>query len=127
MAPETFLRELLGKADIRIGGDRPWDVQVRDRRVYSRLLGDGTIGFGEAYMESWIDCDRLDQLAERVYRANLTEQIPAHTALIEILKARLNPAGSRARSFEIGDRHYDTGNDLFEIMLDPYMTHSCGY
>ena len=23
--------------------------------------------------------------------------------------------------------HYDTGNDLFEIMLDPYMTYSCGY
>ena len=58
--------ELLAKADIRIDGDRPWDVQVHDPRVYSRLLGDGTIGFGEAYMEGWIDCDRLDRDARGI-------------------------------------------------------------
>ena len=127
MSPEAFFRDLLAKADIAIDGDRPWDIQVRDPKVYARILRDGSIGFGEAYMEGWLDCDRLDEMAERAYSANLTTQIAVRTALFEALKLRLNPLGSRHRSFEIGGRHYDTGNDLFEIMLDPYMVYSCGY
>jgi cyclopropane-fatty-acyl-phospholipid synthase len=126
-SPEAFFRDLLVNADIAIDGDRPWDLQVHDPRVYARLLRDSTIGFGEAFMEGAIDCERIDQMAERVYRADLTNQIPSRTAFLEALKARLIPAGSRSRSFEIGERHYDIGNDLFEIMLDPYMTYSCGY
>jgi cyclopropane-fatty-acyl-phospholipid synthase len=66
-------------------------------------------------------------MAERAYRSNLVEQIEVKSALFEALKARLNPFGSRARSFEIGKVHYDTGNDLFELMLDPNMIYSCGY
>ena len=127
MSPEAFFRDLLGKAGISIDGDRPWDLQVRDPRVYARMLRDGTIGFGEAFMEGWLDCERVDLMAERVYRADLTQQISVRTAVLEALKLRLNPLGSRSRSFEIGERHYDTGNDLFEIMLNSYMTYSCGY
>jgi cyclopropane-fatty-acyl-phospholipid synthase len=127
MSPEAFFRDLLGKAGITIGGDQPWDLQVRDPRAYTRMLRDGTIGFGEAFMEGWLDCERIDLMAERAYRADLTQQISVRTAVFEALKLKLNPFGSRSRSFEIGERHYDTGNDLFEIMLDPYMTYSCGY
>jgi cyclopropane-fatty-acyl-phospholipid synthase len=127
MSPEAFFRDLFERAGISIDGGRPWDIQVRDPRVYARILRDGTVGFGEAFMEGWLDCDRIDLMVERVYRADLTQQISVRTAVIEALKLKLNPLGSRLRSFEIGDRHYDTGNDLFEIMLDPYMTYSCGY
>jgi cyclopropane-fatty-acyl-phospholipid synthase len=127
MSPEAFFRDLFAKAGITVDGDQPWDIRVHDPRVYARMLRDGTIGFGEAFMEGWLDCDRIDQMAVRAYRADLTHQIAVRPALIEALKLRLNPFGSRSRSFEIGERHYDTGNDLFEIMLDPYMTYSCGY
>lgn len=127
MSPDAFFRDLLGKAGISIDGDRPWDLKVRDPRVYSRMLRDGTIGLGEAYMEGWLDCERVDLMAERAYRADLTRQIAFRVPVIKALELRLNPFGSRSRSFEIGERHYDTGNDLFEIMLDPYMTYSCGY
>jgi cyclopropane-fatty-acyl-phospholipid synthase len=127
MSPEAFFRDLFARAGITVGGDQPWDIQVHDPRVYTRMLREGTIGFGEAFMEGWLDCERIDLMAERVYRADLTQQISVRTAVLETLKLRLNPLGSRSRSFEIGERHYDTGNDLFEIMLDPYMTYSCGY
>ena len=33
----------------------------------------------------------------------------------------------RERAFEVPERHYDIGNDLFEAMLDPTMSYSCGY
>jgi cyclopropane-fatty-acyl-phospholipid synthase len=124
---EVFIRDLLAKAGITINGPQPWDLQVRDPRFYDRVLRDGSIGFGESFMEGWLDCERVDTLADRAYRAELTEQVEARTALFEAFKARINPFGSRSRSFEIGKWHYDTGNDLFEIMLDKYMMYSCGY
>ena len=42
---------LLAFADVRIGGDQPWDLQVHNPETYGRTLGEGTIGFGEAYMD----------------------------------------------------------------------------
>jgi cyclopropane-fatty-acyl-phospholipid synthase len=127
MSPEAFIRDLLAKADIAIDGTRPWDLQVRNPQSYARILRDGAIGFGEAYMAGWLDCERFDQFAERAFRAELSTQISVRTALLQALKVRLKPLGSRARSFEIGEVHYDTGNDLFEVMLDPYLVYSCGY
>ena len=41
--------------------------------------------------------------------------------------SKLVPQGSLKRSREIGKAHYDTGNDLFSRMLDPWMQYSCGY
>lgn len=127
MSSDAFFRDLLAKAGITINGSQPWDLQVREPKAFERMLRDGSIGFGEAFMEGWLDCERVDLMADRAYRSELIEQIEVKSALFETLKARLNPFGSRSRSFEIGERHYDTGNDLFEIMLDKYMIYSCGY
>jgi cyclopropane-fatty-acyl-phospholipid synthase len=124
---ERVITDLLAKADITLNGSDPWDLQVHDRRAYDRVLRDGSIGFGEAFMAGWLDCDRVDMLIDRIYRAQLNDQVEAKVAMFEAFKARINPFGSRARSFEIGEWHYDTGNDLFEKMLDPYMVYSCGY
>ncbi|MGB1612446.1 MAG: class I SAM-dependent methyltransferase, partial [Arenicellales bacterium] len=30
-------------------------------------------------------------------------------------------------AFQVGEQHYDIGNDVFERMLDPYMNYSCAY
>lgn len=34
---------------------------------------------------------------------------------------------SRKRAWIVGKEHYDLGNDLFALMLDPFMQYSCGY
>src|SRR5690606_12957020 len=34
---------------------------------------------------------------------------------------------SRARAFQVGEAHYDIGNDLYNRMLDTTMSYSCGY
>jgi cyclopropane-fatty-acyl-phospholipid synthase len=127
MSSEQFFRQLLAQAGITVNGNRPWDLQVHEPRVYDRVLRDGSIGFGEAFMEGWLNCDRVDMMADLAYRAELSQKLDVGPALFEALKVRLNPFGSRSRSFEIGERHYDTGNDLFEVMLDKYMIYSCGY
>lgn len=127
MSAESLFRDLLAKAGITINGSSPWDLQIRDPRAYERMLRQGSIGFGEAFVEGWLDCERVDQMMERVERAELARKIDPKIALLEALKVRLRPFGSRNRSFEIGKKHYDIGNDLFEVMLDSRMIYSCGY
>jgi cyclopropane-fatty-acyl-phospholipid synthase len=48
---QDVVTNLLAFADIRINGTRPWDIQVHDRRFFSRALASGTLGFGESYMD----------------------------------------------------------------------------
>src|SRR5690606_27586501 len=43
------------------------------------------------------------------------------------LRAKLLNLQSRRRSLEVGRRHYDLGNELYEAMLGPGMVYSCGY
>ena len=71
---QDVMTNLLGSADIRIKNDRPWDIQVHDRRFFSRVLASGTLGFGESYMDGWWDCDALDEMCCRAIRAGLEKR-----------------------------------------------------
>src|SRR5437667_9379712 len=71
---EDVMTNLLAFADIRIDGARPWDLQVQDRRFFSRVLAYGTLGFGESYMDGWWDCDALDEMCCRAIRAGLEKR-----------------------------------------------------
>jgi len=42
---------LLSFADVKIGGDRPWDIQVHNEDLYARLMAKGSLGLGESYMD----------------------------------------------------------------------------
>ena len=130
LEPPAVLRELIEKAGVRFNGDAPWDIQVHDPIVYSRILAEGSLGFGESYMQGLWDSHALDALFERLLRFDIDEKITRWTRLRllgEILRHRLINLQSEKRAFEVGERHYDIGNDLFEIMLDSSMSYSCAY
>ena len=78
MSPNRYrsrAAELLSAADVVIDGGRPWDIQVRDERLYRRVMAQGSLGLGESYMDGWWDCERLDEFFSRVLRADLDSQI----------------------------------------------------
>jgi cyclopropane-fatty-acyl-phospholipid synthase len=129
--PSRTFRErteaLLAFADVRIGGDRPWDLRVHDDRLYARVLAEGSLGLGESYMDGWWDCDALDEFIHRILRAHLDERVQPWTDGLRVLRARLVNLQKPSRAFQIGQRHYDIGNDLFSRMLDRRMIYSCGY
>lgn len=50
---ETIVRELCTKIGITIDGPNPWDPKVSDPRFYDRVLGEGSLGLGESYMDGW--------------------------------------------------------------------------
>ena len=121
------IEALLKEADVHIGGDRPWDIAVHDDRFFAHVLGRGSLGVGESYMEGWWDCPQLDELCTRVLRARLDLNWRGRHLLLPYLKARLLNLQTPARSFQVGQRHYDVGNDLYRAMLDQRMIYSCGY
>ncbi|MEA5472104.1 class I SAM-dependent methyltransferase, partial [Spirulina sp. 06S082] len=116
----------LEKVDIQINGSRPWDIQVHNERLYQRVLLHGSLGLGEAYMEGWWDCPQLDQFFVHILRGNLHEEVAPRnlSSLWEAAIAGITNLQSLARSFQVGEEHYDLGNDMFQLFLDPTMIYS---
>ncbi len=129
MDARELIQQLLAPADIRIGGDRPWDLRVHDERFFGRLLGRSpTLEAGESYMDGWWDADHLDKFFERVMAAHIDQRIQRNWRLyLEILRNLLLNPQRRARAFKVGQHHYDIGNDLYRVMLDARLTYTCGY
>ena len=121
------IQALMEEADVRIGGDRPWDVAIHDDRFFAHVLSHGSLGVGEAYMDGWWDCPQLDELCARVLRVQLDLKLRGRHLLMPYLKSRLLNLQTPARAFQVGQRHYDIGNDLYRAMLDQRMIYSCGY
>lgn len=124
----TFAEKLLKKADVTIGGSRPWDITVHDERLYNRVIRYGTLGLGEAYMDGWWDANSLDVFIHKVMAAHLDKAIQINFASFSALtKAYFLNLQSSKRAFKVGEVHYDLGNDLYEAMLDSRMVYTCGY
>lgn len=124
---EQTLRDLLRVADVELNGDRPFDFQALDDRVYARVLSGGAVAFGESYMEGWWDCAQLDELSCRVLKADLERHVTPLTVLVPVLLSRLGNRQRRSKAFKIGEHHYDIGNDLYQRMLDKRLTYTCAY
>ena len=125
---ERVARDLFARAGVTVGGSAPYDLQVHDDRFYARVFRDGTIGFGESYVDGWWDVEALDQLIDRVLRAQLPQAILGSWAMkAHVIWARLANPQRVSRAFEVGERHYDIGNDLYEAMLDRRMVYTCAY
>lgn len=123
-----WAEDMLAQADIKINGDRPWDIQIQNDRVFERVAGQGSLGLGEAYVDGWWDCDALDEFFYRILSARLGVRTGFSWTLAKtFLQARLFNLQRPGKAFEIGKRHYDAGNDLYRAMLDKRLTYTCAY
>ena len=100
---------------------------VKDVRLFGRMVRDGELGFAEAYMDGWWDSPDLQALLDVSLLNN--EAV-----------ARGFPGAGLARAYERfrhwlrsntkrGSRrnishHYDLGNDFYGLWLDPTMSYS---
>lgn len=128
MQAKAVLQSLAEKADIRINGDRPWDIQVHNEDLYRRVLGQGTLGLGEAYMDGWWDSEQPDVMIEKALKARVAGRIAGNLpTLLHVATQKLFNLQSVARAGIVAERHYDAERAMFETMLDPYMQYSCAY
>ncbi|HSX38265.1 MAG TPA: cyclopropane fatty acyl phospholipid synthase, partial [Chlamydiales bacterium] len=128
-APKQVIEEILSYADIKIDGERPFDIKVHDSRFYERVLKDRSLGLGESYMEGWWSVESLDECMHKIIGAKLSRRVKPTWAMIwNVIKAKfLNLQTKGTRSTRVIDVHYELGNDLYELMLGSTMAYTCGY
>ena len=119
-----------GDAETVLGSGAPQaTVHVHDPRVWSQILRGGR-GMGETYMDGLWDTPDLTAVI-RVAARNV--------GAIDDIRHRLSPVrepfqraratfkrNTPRRSRKDIAAHYDLGNELFELMLDPTLMYSCG-
>lgn len=127
MSSQAFVEQLLARADIQLNGQRPWDMQIHRADVLERALAYGNLGLGEAYMQGHWDCEQLDQFFARLLRSRIDEQVNPTRLAWYVMKNRLFNFQSKRRAWEVGQKHYDIGNDLYRAMLDTRMVYTCGF
>jgi cyclopropane-fatty-acyl-phospholipid synthase len=99
------LEGMFAGCGVQIDGSEPWDIRVFNDDFYARVFRQGSLGFGESYMERWWDTADLEELIFRLLQARIDQRVHSWPDL----------------------RHYDIGNDLYERMLDSRMIYTCGY
>jgi cyclopropane-fatty-acyl-phospholipid synthase len=128
MNPKAMVSDLLSRAGIVVNGQKSWDIQINNERFYQRVLRDEILGLGESYMDGWWECESLDEFVCKLLQANLDQQVKGNwkTALY-VLKTRLFNRQNRSRAVQVGEQHYDLGNDLYRAMLDSRLNYTCAY
>lgn len=122
------LERLLEGTGIAFNGNNPWDVRVYNAALYQRILTQGSLGLGEAYMDEWWDCHQLDELFNKICLAHLEDKVIVDPqTFINRLWGFVTNRQSRQLAPELIKWHYDIGNDLYSAMLDKRLTYSCGY
>lgn len=129
---ERTIAEALKYADIEINGTRPWDIRIKDKRLYRRVLRDQQLGLGEAYMDGWWDVPKVDEFIARLIEADAPSKIKPSSAAVlhgitEALKWQFTNKQDIKKARKNASHHYNIGNDLYERMLDKRMIYSCAY
>ena len=102
-------------------------IQVRDTRLFWRMIRDGELGFAEAYMDGWWDTPDLQAVLDTALINNdaVGRSLGGRvvTRLVEKLRHLMNRNTKRGSARNIA-RHYDLGNDFYAKWLDESMTYS---
>ncbi|MGQ7846028.1 cyclopropane fatty acyl phospholipid synthase [Granulosicoccus sp. 3-233] len=122
-----YLQQLAERADIGLEGVRPWDMTVHNDGLWRRIVSEGSLGAGEAYMDGWWDCRALDELFARILRAGIDREMVSLNNLRLVLSARLQNLQTPRRAVSVAHKHYDLSSELYRAMLDNRMIYSCGY
>jgi len=125
---EQWVQEIIKPTGITINGSNPWDIRIINSNFYSRIKKQGSLGLGESYMDGWWECDKLDEFFYRLLSFDISDRIGLSLpVLLGFIRAKLFNLQAIKRAFQVGEKHYDIGNDLFMAMLGKTMTYSCGY
>jgi cyclopropane-fatty-acyl-phospholipid synthase len=128
-APQ-IIQQLFEHAGVTLNGDAPWDMQIHNKAFFRKMLTQWELGIGESYMDGDWDSPQLDEFFFKITTTDLEQTVvgPAKIRFfLEILRQRFFNLQTKNRAFQVGEQHYDIGNDLFESMLDSNLMYSCGY
>ncbi len=106
-------------------------LRVQNRAFYRHAASGGSIGIAEAYMDGLWDCDDLTSLVRiMVLNRDARDRLEKGTARLALLFQRFCHrlhANTRSGSRRNIAAHYDLGNELYQLFLDPTLSYSCGF
>jgi hypothetical protein len=92
--------------------DREITVRIHNKQFYVRLANNASLGMGETYMDHYWDCDQMVELSRRIFRHKLYLQyLNPWNRLLNHLELQYFNLQSKARAWEVGKKHYDTGKE----------------
>ena len=105
-------------------------VEVLDPQFWADAVFGGSTGAGEAYIHGLWRCDDLTSLV-RIFVANRAVLEGVDGGATGLAEAARRVGHWLNRNSRDGSRrniaaHYDLGNDMFRLFLDPTMNYSCG-
>jgi cyclopropane-fatty-acyl-phospholipid synthase len=103
---------------------------IRREDFFRRIATRGQIGLGDAYVAGDWDADDLPALFELLVRnAEWASRRMPFAALDRLreLRPHLPRSNDPRRSRRHIAYHYDLGNELFQLFLDPSLAYSCAY
>lgn len=119
---------LLDAAGIPINSSEPWSLHVKDDRLWDRAVAEQQLGLGEAFMDGWWECERVDMFLTKLLDYDIQKQLrPSPKLLATAAKSWAINRQTKSKAKNNAQHHYDIGNDLYERMLDKRMVYSCGY
>ena len=102
-------------------------ADVRDVRLFARIMREGKLGFAESYMDGWFDSPDLQTMLDAIYSNNReitpSLKVAALARNFERFRHWLN-RNTKEQARKNISHHYDLGNDFYSLWLDESMTYS---
>ncbi|MGH8214381.1 MAG: class I SAM-dependent methyltransferase [Rhodanobacteraceae bacterium] len=126
-----LLRDALGTLELGTPSDLEVHVEVLDSAFYRMVAANGSVGAGEAYMDSLWRCDDLVALVRLLLR-NRVLLDGMETGLARLGSFALRGWHALNRNTRAGSRrniaaHYDLGNEFFKLFLSRDLMYSSAY
>jgi cyclopropane-fatty-acyl-phospholipid synthase len=118
-----------GKPDPEL---RPVTVRLADRRVALQIARDPTMGTVDTWMDERLQLEQ-GEIIDLVLLIRRNRRWEERSRPNEFLKKTgrvrhmLSTLNWKSRSLKNVAHHYDIGNDLYRLFLDPDMQYSCAY
>lgn len=129
-SPETsFEVEFWDGTKERYGsGDKKFKLIIKNKRAINRILGGGSLGFGEEFMRGNILIEgNLQDLIKIKYGPNFIDFKISLKDKLKIFYNYFTSLGTVLDSKKNVSYHYDVSNDFYSLWLDPTLTYSCAY
>ena len=109
-------------------GPEKFKLVLKNKRVIKRILGGGSLGFGEEFMKGNILIEgNLQELISMKYGQNFIDLNLSLKDKLKIFYNYITSLGTLLNSKKNVSYHYDVGNDFYSLWLDPTLTYSCAY
>jgi cyclopropane-fatty-acyl-phospholipid synthase len=98
------------KGGIILNGTNPWDIQVKDKEFYTRVVNQGSLGIGESYVEGMWDAEDIVEITCRTMKNGIYKQyLNPWNRFLNFMECYFFNLQTKQQAWEVGQKHYDLG------------------